>query len=114
MVQSVAENKVLSFNWSQNTDNKKPSKDANRESANRESANESEDVFGDTFCDMDLADVSMEAVNNARTGVDTTNKNASNSNVGNKSCPKTPGFEVCSEELLLEESADQPAQVSVL
>ena len=110
MVQSVAENKVLSFNWSQNADNKKPSS----KDANRESANESEDVFGDTFCDMDLADVSMEAVNNARTGVDTTNKNASNSNVGNKSCPKTPGFEVCSEELLLEESADQPAQVSVL
>jgi len=57
---------------------------------------ESIDVFGDTFCDVDLADVSMSG---GKKDDDDRSVNAVN-----KSCPKTPGFEVCTEELLLEES----------
>ena len=60
---------------------------------------ESIDVFGDTFCDVDLADVSM-------TGAKKDDSRGLNA-AANKSCPKTPGFEVCTEELMLEESGGQ-------
>jgi len=71
-------------------------------------SDDSDDVFGDTFCDMDLADMSM---NDAKNDGGRTLNDASG-NAGNKSCPKTPGFDVCTEELLLEESGGQ-AQVSI-
>jgi hypothetical protein len=54
--------------------------------------NESEDVFGDTFQDMDFADMSLVEAKDRQ------------DNLNNKSCPKTPNFDACSEELLLEES----------
>ena len=63
--------------------------------ANDDNANESSDVFGDTFASMDFAELSMAEANDAGRRLN---------NVNNKSCPKTPNFAACSEELILEES----------
>ena len=55
---------------------------------------ESNDVFGDTFASMDFADMSMAEAKDSERRL----------NNVNKSCPKTPSFAACSEELLLEDS----------
>jgi len=52
-------------------------------------ADDSLDVFGDSFADADLENISF--VEPAKNGISV-----------NKSCPKTPLFEACSEELVLE------------
>ncbi len=63
--------------------------------AANEDADESSDVFGDTFENMDFAELSLAEANEA---------GRRHHNVNNKSCPKTPNFAACSEELILEES----------